>query len=102
MRQSAQTTKTTRSHRQPGAKVMNRIRVVAVAVLPLFYLSGCESMTQTDKGVLGGGAIGAGTGAIVGNALGHTGSGAAIGGVVGAVSGGLIGNSIEKTEQRNE
>lgn len=81
---------------------MNRIRLVTLTVLPFMFLVGCESMTQTDKGVLGGGAIGAGTGAIVGNALGHTGAGAAIGGVVGALSGGLIGNSIEKSEQRTE
>lgn len=80
---------------------MINIRLVSVAVLPAaMILSGCQSMTPTDRGVLGGGAIGAGTGAIVGNALGNTGAGAAIGAVAGAVSGGLIGNEIEKSEQR--
>lgn len=80
---------------------MSNIRLVKVAVLPaMLMLCGCASMTPTDRGVLGGGAIGAGTGAIVGNALGNTGAGAAIGAVVGAVSGGLIGNEVEKSEQR--
>jgi hypothetical protein len=59
-------------------------------------------MNNTEKGALGGGAIGAGTGALVGNAVGHTGAGAVIGGAVGALSGGLIGNSVDKSEERQQ
>jgi outer membrane lipoprotein SlyB len=70
------------------------------AVLPVLLVCGCSSMSNTDKGVLGGGAIGAGTGALVGSATGHAGAGALIGGAVGAVTGGLVGNAVDKSEER--
>jgi hypothetical protein len=57
-------------------------------------------MSNTDKGVLGGGAVGAGTGAIIGHAAGNTAAGALIGAGVGAVSGGLIGNAVDKSEEK--
>jgi hypothetical protein len=63
---------------------------------------GCSSMSHTDKGLLTGGAIGAGTGAIVGNAVGNTGAGALIGGGIGAVTGALVGNSVDTAEKRAE
>jgi uncharacterized protein YcfJ len=59
-------------------------------------------MSSTDKGILGGGAIGAGTGALIGSATGHTGAGAAIGTAVGAVSGGLIGNEIDENKKKTD
>jgi hypothetical protein len=59
-------------------------------------------MSSTDKGILGGGAIGAGTGAIIGSATGHAGAGAAIGTAVGAVSGGLIGNEIDENKKKTD
>src|SRR5262245_12717133 len=74
--------------------------LLAVALFPVLLSGGCASMSNTDKGVLGGGAIGAGTGALIGSATGHTGLGAAVGGVVGAVSGGLIGNGIDRAEHK--
>src|SRR5262249_59249210 len=55
-----------------------------------------------EGGVGAGGLIGAGTGAVIGNATGHTGAGAAIGAGVGALPGGLIGNGIEQSEKRQE
>src|SRR6266481_83928 len=81
---------------------MKTLRLLSVAVLPVLLACGCSSMSNTDRGVLGGGAIGAGTGALVGNALGHTGAGALIGAGVGAVTGGLIGHSEDKREERAE
>lgn len=59
-------------------------------------------MSNTDKGVLGGGLIGAGTGAAVGHALGNTGAGAVIGTAVGAIAGGATGNAIDKAEHKAE
>ncbi|GIW79203.1 MAG: hypothetical protein KatS3mg105_1010 [Gemmatales bacterium] len=76
------------------------INKLTVAVLPILCLVGCQSMTPTDRGVLGGGAIGAGTGAIIGDLAGNAGAGAAIGGAIGAITGGLIGNEIEQAEHR--
>src|SRR3954466_15516239 len=81
---------------------MLNIRSLAACVLPTLFACGCASMTPTEQGVAGGGLIGAGTGALIGNAVGHTGAGALIGAGVGAVSGGLIGNSVEKSEQRTQ
>ena len=75
-------------------------RFVRVAVLLALVPGGCASMSNTDKGVVGGGAVGAGTGAVVGHALGHTGAGAVIGGVVGAVTGGVIGNHMDENERQ--
>ena len=66
----------------------------------LWLLTGCDSMSHTDRGVLGGGAVGAGAGALIGSATGHTGAGAAIGAGVGALSGGLIGNEIDRSEKK--
>src|SRR6266436_1983102 len=47
---------------------MKTLRLLGVAVLPVLLACGCSSMSNTDRGVLGGGAIGAGTGALIGNA----------------------------------
>ncbi len=81
---------------------MKTLRLLGVAVLPVLLACGCSSMSNTDRGVLGGGAIGAGTGALIGNATGHTGAGALIGGAVGAVTGGLIGNAADEREKKTE
>jgi hypothetical protein len=79
---------------------MNVKRWVGGAVLPALLACGCEGLSHSENGALAGGAIGAGTGAVVGHALGNTGVGALAGGAIGAVSGALIGNSVDKSEQR--
>jgi hypothetical protein len=79
---------------------MKTLRLVGFAILPLLSLCGCSSMSNTDQGVLGGGAIGAGTGALIGNASGHAGTGALIGAGVGALTGGLIGNAEDRQEKK--
>jgi hypothetical protein len=63
---------------------------------------GCQSMSNTDKGVLAGGGLGAATGAAIGSMTGRAGPGAVIGGVVGAVAGGLTGNAIDNSEREAE
>jgi hypothetical protein len=73
---------------------------VAPALLALG--SGCQNMSNTDKGILGGGAIGAGTGALIGSATHHAGAGALIGGAVGALAGGLTGNAIDNEHRQQE
>jgi hypothetical protein len=80
---------------------MKRTRL-ACSLLPLAGLFGCSSLNNTENGTLAGGAIGAGTGAIIGNATGHTAGGALIGGAVGALSGGLIGHAADQQEKRAE
>jgi len=81
---------------------MKTIRLLGSALLPVFLSCGCAGMSNTDRGVLGGGAVGAGTGALIGNATGHTGAGALIGAGVGAVTGGLIGNAADERERKTE
>src|ERR1700687_3439233 len=70
------------------------------ALVPLICLNGCQSLSNTDKGVLAGGGIGAGTGALIGSATHHTGAGALIGGAVGALAGGLTGAAIDDSEHK--
>ena len=77
-------------------------RLLSVALLSSTALCGCAGMSNTDRGALGGGAIGTGAGAAIGSLTGHTGAGAVIGGLTGAVAGGLIGNSKDEKEQKEE
>jgi outer membrane lipoprotein SlyB len=78
----------------------NREFVLAFVAMSL-ALSGCETPEgtpdRTASGALIGGAIGAGSGAIIGGR--NAGAGALIGGAIGAITGGLIGHSMDE-EQR--
>jgi hypothetical protein len=56
---------------------------------------------HTDEGAVAGGLVGAGTGAIVGHALGNTGAGALVGAGVGVLGGAAIGSNIDESEARN-
>ena len=82
---------------------MARMPLFAVLVLLVVSMSaaGCRSPYHSDQGALFGGLLGAGTGAIVGNALGAPGAGAAIGAGVGALSGAAIGNGMDEVEAKN-
>jgi hypothetical protein len=69
------------------------------AVVPI--LNGCSSMSHTGEGALAGGAIGAGTGALISKATGgNAGTGALIGAGAGALLGGAIGNEQDQREKR--
>jgi len=73
------------------------VSLISLAVL----LGGCAApLTTREKGVLTGGALGAGAGAIIGNQMGHQGKGALIGGAIGALGGGLVGDQLQGQEQR--
>ena len=78
-------------------------RSMAVAALVMgaaFALAGCtgQPLSTREKGTLGGGVLGAGTGAIIGAAVGHPGAGAAIGGVLGAGTGYVVGNAMQNQQ----
>lgn len=75
---------------------MKLISTIALAVTAVL-LAGCATMTPTQGGALTGGAIGAGTGALIGSTTGHAGEGALIGAGVGALSGALIGDGIDES-----
>jgi len=69
------------------------------ALAAVLSASGCATHTETGAAV--GGLAGAGTGAVVGHALGNTAAGAVIGAGVGALGGAAIGNSQDQAEARN-
>src|SRR5262245_45216888 len=78
-------------------RTFGRCLLLVLAVLPVVPGSGCQSMSNTDKGVLAGGGLGAATGALIGGSRGHAGTGAVAGGVLGAVAGGLTGAAIDNS-----
>jgi uncharacterized protein YcfJ len=75
---------------------MLRIMLFSATLVSL----GCSSLTPTENGVLGGGALGGVAGALIGNATGNTAAGAAIGTGIGAIAGGLTGNAVEQAEHK--
>jgi uncharacterized protein YcfJ len=77
-----------------------RSLILVLAVVTGLAVAGCsgQPLSTREKGTLGGGALGAGTGAIIGAAVGHPGMGAAIGGGMGAVGGYAVGNQMQNQE----
>lgn len=65
-------------------------------VLAALMNGGCEHMSNTAKGGLIGGGVGAGLGAAAGG-----GKGALIGGLIGTGVGGLVGNDMDQQEKRH-
>ena len=80
-------------------KLTTLTKGAAVMALTLI-LAGCsgQPLSTREKGTLAGGALGAGTGAIVGSAVGAPGTGAAIGGALGAGTGLAVGNALQNQE----
>jgi uncharacterized protein YcfJ len=83
-------------------RTFGRLLLLMLAVLPVLPGAGCQSMSNTDKGVLTGGALGAGAGALIGGSRGRAGPGAVIGGALGAVAGGVTGAAIDNSERKQE
>ena len=86
---------------------MDGRRVMAGAVGLGFALAcaGCAGgpLTQRERTTLGGAALGAGAGAIIGEAAGHRpGQGALIGGGIGALGGALLGDQLEGQRRADE
>lgn len=79
---------------------MSSARIVMVLGLAVAVVGCSTPMTTREKGAVAGGAIGAGTGAIIGSQTGHPGTGAIIGAGIGAVSGAIIGDAIQGAEQK--
>jgi hypothetical protein len=66
----------------------------------LLAACGCDSMNNTEKGMVGGGLIGTGFGAIVGSMFHKAGLGAVVGAVAGTTAGGLAGASQDHREDQ--
>src|SRR5271163_969476 len=74
--------------------------ILCTLVLAMFITacSGSQPLSTREEGTLGGGVLGAGTGAIIGAAVGHPGAGAAIGGALGAGTGYVVSNSMQNSQ----
>ena len=77
---------------------------VCITVLAAgLILTGCYTPEgrpdRTASGALAGGAIGAGSGAIIGSMSHNAGAGALIGGAIGALTGGIIGHSMDQQQR---
>jgi len=75
------------------------MKKAVVLVLLAVLLVGCSGMSYTEQRMLSGGAIGAGSGALIGAAAGSAGTGALIGGGAG-VLGGYVYDQYEKSRGR--
>ena len=73
---------------------MRKILAFALALAGAASVSACQT-PQQQTGTLAGGAIGAGTGALIGSAVsGGSAGGAIAGGLIGAGTGALVGNAV--------
>jgi hypothetical protein len=77
-------------------------RIIAAGLLAIMlgFGTGCSTMNNTEKGVLAGGAIGAGAGTLIGAATGNPKTGAVVGGLLGAGVGGLAGDDADRKQER--
>jgi hypothetical protein len=74
---------------------MTRILLPPLALAGALAVAGCQRSQQT--GTLAGGAIGAGTGALIGSAVsGGSAGGTIAGGVIGAGTGALVGHHVTR------
>jgi outer membrane protein OmpA-like peptidoglycan-associated protein len=70
--------------------VMQTRMLTVLIITPILALSGCSSLSRTQKG----GAAGAATGAVVGGVIGHQAGNTAAGAIIGAAIGGAAGAYI--------
>ncbi len=81
-------------------------RHTTLLILALFVgslsLSGCASMSNTEKGAAAGAGAGAVVGGVIGNATGSTAQGAIIGAVLGGAAGAVIGQQMDKQAEELE
>lgn len=67
-----------------------------VAAMATASLSGCASMSKSEKGAVIGAAAGAAAGGVIGSNSGSTTKGAIIGAVIGGAAGAIIGHQMDK------
>jgi hypothetical protein len=80
-----------------GRRSVLRYGAGVLALVTAISVAGCYGppMSPRERDTLLGGAVGVGSGALVGSAVGSPGVGAAVGGLLGAGGGYLIGNAME-------
>ncbi len=74
--------------------------VTGTIVLAVLVAAGCTTTgNPAAEGAVLGGALGAGTGAIIGHQSGHGGEGAAIGAGLGALTGAIMGDAVRQNRR---
>lgn len=81
---------------------MRTLLQIGITLTAIAALSGCSSMSNTEKGAVIGAASGAVIGGVIGNAAGNTAVGAIIGAAVGGTAGAIIGNYMDKQAEEME
>lgn len=76
-------------------------RFSCFCIATILLAGGCRSSTYAGRGTALGALGGAGVGALIGRATGHTAAGALIGTGVGAVAGAAVGTALDDAEARN-
>ncbi|PEN14681.1 cell envelope biogenesis protein OmpA [Longibacter salinarum] len=78
------------------------LSAILVLALALVTMTGCKSLSNTEKGAIIGSGAGGAAGAAVGKAVGGTAEGAIIGAVVGGAAGAIIGQRMDKKAEELE
>ena len=73
--------------------------LMLTALIPVLPMLGCASSSNTDRGIVTGGALGAVAGGLLAG-RGHGLGGALVGGTIGAVAGGLTGAAVDNSEKK--
>lgn len=73
--------------------------LLAIVLVGAFTLTGCASLSNTEKGAATGAGAGAVVGGVIGKATGNTAKGAILGAVVGGSAGAIIGQQMDKQAQ---
>lgn len=76
-------------------------KILVFVVVATLMLSSCAGMSTTEQRVLSGGAIGAGSGALIGWAAGNPAVGAAVGAGAGAL-GGYIYDRVDRSRSGDQ
>lgn len=90
----------------PDLRIMTksnlRWKAISSALLTLWLLTGCASLSSTEEGAIIGGGAGAVLGGVIGNQTGSTTRGAIIGAAVGGAAGAIIGRQMDQQAEALE
>lgn len=78
---------------------MKKMRLVAIVIAVLFLVTGCASMSETEKRTGTGAAAGAAAGAVIGSMTGSWAWGAAAGAAAGAAGGYIYDQQVKSKEK---
>lgn len=79
-------------------KIKVSVRFAFLMLFAALASNGCSTLSNTEKGVGIGGALGAGVGTAIGAATGNPKTGAVVGGLIGAGVGGAVGNEADERD----